>query len=416
MSTVEPKIKLREYQQEIKEEGLVILKRHQILYLAMEVRTGKTLTALSIADEIAGQVLFVSKKKALPSIESDYQLLDPDFEITTINYASLHKVKPGYDLIIIDEAHGIGAFPKPNQRAQRLRSICAKSRYIIYLTGTPTPESWSQMYHQLWVSGPRSPWWGYSNFYNWARTYVNVKERHISNRKRKDYSEGIASRIIPDISHIKLSYTQEEAGFKSDVDEVVLKVDMGDEVRRLYKDIDKREIAYHNGHVASCTNAADKMNKLHQLCGGTLIFDGDNGDRHYEVISSKKARYIHNYFEGEKIAILYKYQSEGEILKKVFKNYTTDPGEFNQDNDKVFIGQIQSVREGVSLRAAECLVMYSIDFSATSYWQARARTQHKDRAETKLFWVFAEGLLESYVLSRVWEKKNFTHAHYRRLK
>ena len=36
----------RKYQKEIIEKGLTILKTHRFLYLAMEVRTGKTLTSL----------------------------------------------------------------------------------------------------------------------------------------------------------------------------------------------------------------------------------------------------------------------------------------------------------------------------------------------------------------------------------
>jgi hypothetical protein len=41
--------------------------------------------------------------------------------------------------------------------------------------------------------------------------------------------------------------------------------------------------------------------------------------------------------------------------------------------------QIVAGREGVNLSTADALVFYNIDFSATSYWQARARLQTKDR-------------------------------------
>ena len=39
-------MEFRQYQKEIIEKGLSILKKHKFLYLAMEVRTGKTLTSL----------------------------------------------------------------------------------------------------------------------------------------------------------------------------------------------------------------------------------------------------------------------------------------------------------------------------------------------------------------------------------
>ena len=54
---------LRSYQRKLAEQGLAILSRYKIVYLAMEVRCGKTLTALSIADKYgAKNVLFLTKK------------------------------------------------------------------------------------------------------------------------------------------------------------------------------------------------------------------------------------------------------------------------------------------------------------------------------------------------------------------
>ena len=99
---------LREYQRELAEQGLAILSKYKIVYLAMEVRCGKTLTALSIADKYgAKNVLFLTKKKAVESgtILNDYNLLAPSYTITVINNESLHKLTGTYDLLISDEHH-----------------------------------------------------------------------------------------------------------------------------------------------------------------------------------------------------------------------------------------------------------------------------------------------------------------------
>ena len=73
----------------------------------MEVRTGKTLTSLGIAERInSTNVLFLTKKKAISSIESDYALFNPEYNLTVTNYESLHKIPDTkWDLIILDEAH-----------------------------------------------------------------------------------------------------------------------------------------------------------------------------------------------------------------------------------------------------------------------------------------------------------------------
>ena len=65
-----------------------------------------------------------------------------------------------------------------------------------------------------------------------------------------------------------------------------------------------------------------------------------------------------------------------------------------EDTDKSIALQIVSGREGISLRQAEALVYYNIDFSATSYWQSRDRMTTKDRLESDVYWVFAKGGIE----------------------
>ena len=115
------------------------------------------------------KMLFITKKKAISSIESDYQMLSPGFEIIVINYESLHKIDTvGVDLVVCDEAHSMGAFPKPSKRAKQVKEIVTVRRpYVILLSGTPTPESYSQMYHQVYGI-PTNPFAGYKNFYRFA--------------------------------------------------------------------------------------------------------------------------------------------------------------------------------------------------------------------------------------------------------
>ena len=58
-------IDLRDYQEAIAGKAAALLKQYGIAYLAMEVRTGKTLTALSAADRYgAKKVLFLTKKES----------------------------------------------------------------------------------------------------------------------------------------------------------------------------------------------------------------------------------------------------------------------------------------------------------------------------------------------------------------
>lgn len=102
----------------------------------MEVRTGKTLTSLNIAEKAgATSVLFVTKKKAMSSIEKDYESRKFTFELDLVNYEALHKLTAEdieeYDLVICDEAHCLGAFPKPSIRTQQLKQIVRTKLLIL---------------------------------------------------------------------------------------------------------------------------------------------------------------------------------------------------------------------------------------------------------------------------------------------
>ncbi len=84
------------------------------------------------------------------------------------------------------------------------------------------------------------------------------------------------------------------------------------------------------------------------------------------------------------------------------EKFTTDPQEFAGSDSKWFLSQIQSGREGINLSTADALIMLNIDFSAVSYWQARARMQNKDREDaSKVCWLFADGGIEEKIYKAV---------------
>ena len=142
----EKKLAFRDYQKEIILKGTEMLLQNKFLYLAMEVRTGKTLTSLAIAHKIKAQdVLFVTKKKAISSIEADFDLFKPPFSLCVVNYESLHTIDPDipWDVIILDEAHSMGAFPKPSKRALIVKDIIRKNNsFVIFSTAFISKMLW----------------------------------------------------------------------------------------------------------------------------------------------------------------------------------------------------------------------------------------------------------------------------------
>jgi len=409
------KMEFRKYQRDIIDEGSEIINKYGMLYLAMEVRTGKTLTSLGICEKIGvDRVLFLTKKKAISSIEHDYKMLNPDFELKVINYESAHKVDLFFapQLIIADEAHSLGAFPKPSSRAKRLAAdLKTWNSKLILMSGTPTPESFSQMYHQVYGCKD-NPFVQYKNFYRWADDYVNKKQVQYGHRVATDYSYTRKNEVIEAMKPYTISFTQSEAGFKSVIDEEILYVDMDDLTYRRCDYLQKHRVIERKdtGDVVLADTGVKLMQKLHQMYSGTVIFES----KEVAVFDYSKVEFIKKRFKGNKIGIFYKFQAELKALKEVFgDNLTTDLEEFN-NTDKNIALQIVSGREGISLRKAKYLVYYNIDFSATSYWQSRDRMTTKDRTHNKIYWIFSKNGIEKKIYKAVNNKKDYTLKHFKK--
>jgi hypothetical protein len=404
-------MELRDYQKEITIKGVEVLNKHKFLYLAMEVRTGKTLTSLSISNLLPVQnLLFITKKKAISSIQDDYNSLSPSYDATIINYESLHKIEEQkWDMIICDEAHGMGAFPKPSLRAKLVRSLLLiNNPYVILLSGTPTPESYSQMYHQVYGI-PNNPFKHHKSFYKFAHEYIQITQKKIGAFNINDYSNGSDS-IIEEMKPYTIAYTQKEAGFKVETNEEILYVDICNQAKDIIRNLKRDLVVEGRDETILADTGVKLMSKTHQLYSGTVKFESGNS----MVICNNKAEYIRDKFKGQKIAIFYKFKEELNAIKQVFEDtICTELEDFNS-TDKSIALQIVSGREGISLKLAEALVYYNIDFSATSYWQSRDRMTTKDRKFNKIYWIFAIGGIEKEIYKSVIKKKDYTLRHFKR--
>ena len=406
------RVEFRDYQKQIILEGARKIHEHGFVYLAMEVRTGKTLTSLGIAEHVhAETVLFITKKKAIGSILKDFDLFKPSFSICVINYESLHTIDPdmNWDLVICDEAHGMGAFPKPSNRAKAVRDLIKKHKpRIILLSGTPTPESYAQMYHQVY-SIPKNPFSGFKNFYRFCDEHVKVKQRKIGGMLVNDYSDGKES-ILQAMENYMISYTQAAAGFASVTTEEILEVEMKESTYKLIKKLEKDLVIQGKEEVILADTAVKLMMKTHQLYSGTIKFESGKS----MVVDTTKAEFIKEQFDGCKIGIFYKFKEELNALKQVFGDTLTTELSVFEDTDKNIALQIVSGREGISLKQAEFLVYYNIDFSATSYWQSKDRMTTKERLENNVYWIFSKGGIEHDIYDAVIKKKDYTVSHFKK--
>ena len=402
---------LRPYQIEIATKWTDILQKYGIFYCTAEVRTGKTLIALETVRLYgAKNCLFVTKKKAISSIESDYKNFGYTYQLTVTNYENIHNIDTSvFDIAILDEAHGtISGFPKPSLSQKQIKKALSKLP-IIFLSGTPIIESACKIFPTLGVSD-RSPFKAYKNFYAWFKDYGIPKTIYTSYGQAIDYSNSKTDKILREIDHLLISWTQEQSWFSTKITEHIIRVRLEDSTYSLIRKLVKDRVIVGKNHTILADTGVKLQIVLHQLFSWTIKFE----DGTSQIIDRSKANLLKERFWIKKIAILYCFKQELELLKEVYRGHlTTDLEEFNT-TDKSYAWQFVATREGVNLSKAEALVFFNLPFSWTSYVQWRDRMSSKDREENHVYFMCSDHWIEEKILEIVREKGDYSNKIFKR--
>ena len=401
-------MKLYEHQEELIKQAKPILEKYKMVYIAAETRTGKTLAAIHLLKDDFKKILVVTKKKAISSWNSDIKLSKvKNFDV--INYESIHKMdSKEYDVIVLDEAHSIGSYPKPSQRAKQLKEM-AKDKSIVYLSATPSAETYSQIFHQLWVSS-FTPF-EEKSFYQWYKNYGEDDSIFINGMFIKQYKASHGEMIMDMVNHLIVTMTKEKANFDVFVNERIHQVEVDEDYLSALEYFKSNRIITIDDNEIVAETSASTLNKLHQLNGGTIKVD----DKLSLIVSNHKVNYIkENLGNDEKIVILCNYIKERDLLLTRLANSTDEVEEFKNGSFKYFIGHIKTFSEGVDFSYADSMIIYSLNFSATTYLQSKERLANKKRVKPiVVHYLFTKGGIDEYIYQAVSNKMNFTNSYYK---
>lgn len=413
-------MQLYEYQREAVTEAKEILQQHGIVYLAMGMRTGKTITSLTIASELNCRHVLVlcSNKNVEKSFIETLKHVNKSITLYTSSHHPITISKLSnylYDCIIVDEAHNFKAFPRPNQRQKALRNIVLNNRkkgsnpYIILLSGTPTPESYSDLFHQLWSVGKET----HKNFYAFAHEFVNVKEKRVNATQIiNDYSD-CSEEYMKQLEHLFVVVSQEEAGILTQKNFRVIKTN--NNITGLVNKLIKTKTLTIASDVIFADNNSREMQIVRQLCGGFVYKD----DKTYIEISTAKIEMLVRLMNGyKKMLIYYYYQAEREMLLKYLKEKVTEDLDEAKMTDKHFIAQMTSMREGITFPECDAIFYYNVDFSAITFLQSQERASLQSKDAVDIVYLCSSDFpkknmsFEEMVLNVLRKKKRFTDSIY----
>jgi len=381
------------FQEQLSDVALAILRQYGMVYLAMEERTGKTLTAILTAEKsLANNILVITKKTALEGWHETLEAYDHLNQYTVTNYHQAHKHQgEDYDLVILDEAHNyISAFPKVGGMWNQILPLVLL-RPIIYMSATPHAQGPQMLYHQFALSS-WSPWKRYRNFYQWFKDYGHLYQIEVQGLPKNKYDRCEVDLIMAEANHLFISKTRKELGFDQEPEDIVHFIELDEETKHYYNTVITDEMVQLPGMLLICDTKSKMRFSLHQLEGGTMKMENV-----YKVLgNTEKIQFIlENFGDTEDLVIMYNYQAEETKLYQYF--------------NKARILQATSYAEGVDLHKHEHLIIYSQDFSTARHTQRRARQANNLRATPiKVHYLLVKKAISEQAYKTVSKnKKNF---------
>lgn len=399
------------HQIELSNLGLKLILKYNLVYLAMEQRTGKIITSLLIAEQLnVKNILILTTKNAKCGWE--HALLDCDWlakDYTLTNYQRIkYELGKKCDLIILDESHRfISGFPKTSKTWALVRQI-SYDIPLIYLSATPYSQGIQLLYHQLALS-KYSPWRHYyaSKYgaYQWYKQYAltdnlgNTKKYYLYGKSIETYKDVDTKKAYADVKHLFIHKTRSEIGFEHEPADILHYIDLENNIKKIYNKLLQDKVLNFTKDKISYTLIANTGMKLlcalHMLESGVLKLEED-----YLVLDhNEKIDFIKKEF-GDTIdmAIMYNYIAEGTKLRKQFNNACILQGAANA--------------EGIDLMHIKTLIIYSQNFNTAQYIQRRARQANIKRTiPIKVHYLLVKKAISDQVYKTVAKnKKNFVDA------
>ena len=297
-----------------------------------------------------------------------------------------------YDFVIIDESHRwITGYPKRSTIWKQIRPFTVGKR-MIYSSGTLTPEGYSGLFNMLALSD-YSPWKRYSRFTLWFEDYGRPYSIRINQIDIKQYDRTHEAKVLKDVKKITVTITRKEAGHKYEANDVLVNIPLSKKQTKFVAKL-QRDLVIPKHEIVADT-PAKLLQKCHQISGGFV--KNEDGD-YYEFEDKPKIDYIRANFDPNDTIILCHYIAEQRFLAKLFPH----------------TGSVKKNAEGKDFSHFKNMVIYSMDFSAATYEQVRARQLNLKTRHSEVNITYLISGIDQYVYDAVVSKKNFTASWYRK--
>ena len=389
------------HQIETSDKALGILRQRGVCLIAGLPRTGKTATAIRVAElSKAVNVLVVTKKAALEGWADEFQRIGvgqgkitKDYAI--VNYEQVKNLGDAtFDLVIVDESHTIGRAGKPTQRLKDLRAK-TRGKPVLLLTGTPASETHLSYYYQFALSDltPLK----YKNFYDFFRAWGVPNLVRLNGRLQETYKK-CKPEIVDFLRPYIVTLSQEQAGIKHQASDKLHVVPLSASTKQLISTLQEDKVVEIAAELRAFESEIAERLAVHQIEYGAVLLN----DEVVDLPNSEVIDYLYNTFgDTEGLGLMCHFRSTRQKLETRFK--------------RAIIYSSNAHAEGVNLSHLDNFVIVNSDYSGAKFIQRRERITNimRDTAAV-VHHIVTDGGISKAVYDTLKGKRDFTLQLYRK--
>jgi superfamily II DNA or RNA helicase len=304
-----------------------------------------------------------------------------------LNYEALIRdvddlIKVGFDTVIFDEAHNL----KNRQSAtfKAAAKLARRATNVLPVTGTPILNSAEEAWSMLHLIDPKR----YSSFHRWTGEHFEVEITDFHGtipqpiRLIIGLKPGHADLVRAELAPLLVQRPFEELFPDAIPPEITtVEVELGEEERRAYAEIDRRDWTQIGDLLVQTSNAVSKTTRLRQIASSWATLGGDTGGAKIEAAMQIDQKLVGD----EQVLVLSAYQETARQaalalggvaytgdLKKPVRRTVLDA--FKRGELRVLSATIGMLGEGVDgLQVARNLIQLDRDWTPARNEQVLAR-------------------------------------------
>lgn len=290
-----------------------------------------------------------------------------------------------FDTLIVDEST---AYKNPNsQRSKAIRKLSTRFKYRQCLTGTPNPNSITEVWHQALIldegAALGTSFWKFRGCVC-EPVQVGPGINHIQWRDK----EGAELSVYDLLDHMLIRHRYEDCHDSDFGEPYKVYYDLPAKVRAKYKDME--EIAatmLEDGKVLTAVHAASTHQKLMQIASGAVYTDHENN---YSVVDEGRTELVMDLIDArDQCVVGFIWRHQRESLEKAAQkrkiSYAFIDGtvndakrrkaveDFQAGKIKVIFAHPQSAGHGLTLTAGTTTIWASPTYNPEQFKQLNAR-------------------------------------------